>query len=622
MIFPRNENKARLTLTIVVVALLFIISLSLSLYSQALREKEAQRLSQFKLQAALLTSLLSQNSKPINNVFLHDLLQANQIVGQASIYSSRQELLANASTSTQQLPAEALLPNPDNFSTVKEHNGIEIPIVLTLTNRNHHEVAEIPILKGSQILVVAFPDEKGSVSLAHYLFSYQVVALIIGLLLIYFLIRWLLRPYRRMVEAAQGSPVRASTARTESEFVVETFQALVQQLQAKEAELAQLHELERRRAERSERFNERLITNIPSGLVAVNARKMITTANKYALQLFNFSGAVATSDDRLEVSNQGPPQNYERFFMTAPALIDMISQCLKTGTSFRREEIEILQDDGAPRRLGLSVSPIIDASQQIEGALCMMTDITEVMELRERIKLQETLANLGEMAAGLAHEFKNSLATIQGYAQLFDFQNESSASPSQRRNTVDSMVKEVEVLSRLVTDFLNFARPQSLNFSLVDLRALIHECVNELQPYAEKSQVQLSVSGDFISLSADESLLKRVFVNLIRNALEAIDSESTFKQIEIIGAMDKGTGKPYAHIRVCDTGSGISKEDLHNIFIPFFTTKTRGYGIGLAIVQKITVAHGGDVSVERSDSTGTVFHCRLPLFPIPSSVKK
>jgi signal transduction histidine kinase len=622
MIFPRNENKARLTLTIVVVALLFIISLSLSLYSQALREKEAQRLSQFKLQAALLTSLLTQNGKPINNVFLHDLLQANQIIGQASIYSSRQELLANATTSTQQLPAEALLPNPDNFSTVKEHNGIEIPIVLTLTNRHHHEVAEIPILKGSQILVVAFPDEKESVSLAHYLFSYQVVALIIGLLLIYFLIRWLLRPYRRMVEAAQGSPVRASAARTESEFVVETFQALVQQLQAKEAELAQLHELERRRAERSERFNERLITNIPSGLVAVNARKMITTANKYALQLFNYSGVVTTSVDRLEVSNQGPPQNYERFFMTAPALIDMISQCLKTGTSFRREEIEILQDDGAPRRLGLSVSPIIDASQQIEGALCMMTDITEVMELRERIKLQETLANLGEMAAGLAHEFKNSLATIQGYAQLFDFQNESSASPSQRRNTVDSMLKEVEVLSRLVTDFLNFARPQSLNFSLVDMRALIHECVSELQPYAEKSQVQLSVSGDFITLSADESLLKRVFVNLIRNALEAIDSESTFKQIEIIGAMDKGTGKPYAHIRVCDTGSGISREDLHNIFIPFFTTKSRGYGIGLAIVQKIMVAHGGDVSVERSDSTGTVFHCRLPLFPIPSSVKK
>jgi signal transduction histidine kinase len=244
------------------------------------------------------------------------------------------------------------------------------------------------------------------------------------------------------------------------------------------------------------------------------------------------------------------------------------------------------------------------------------------MDLRERIKLQETLANLGEMAAGLAHEFKNSLATIQGYAQLFDLQNESSTPSTVRRNTVDSMIKEVELLSRLVTDFLNFARPQNLNFSFVDLRSLIYECINELNPQMEKNEVSVSVTGDFITLSADESLLRRVFVNLIRNAIEAIDADSPLKQVDIIGAMDKGTGKPYAHIRVCDTGTGISKGDLHNIFIPFFTTKSRGYGIGLAIVQKILVAHGGDVSVERSDTTGTIFHCRLPLSPYSLGVKK
>jgi two-component system nitrogen regulation sensor histidine kinase GlnL len=624
MIFRRNENKAWLALTIFVVALLFIISLSLSLYSQALRKTEAQRLTQFKLQATLLASLLSQIKGDISNSSLHDLLQANQIVAQVAIYTTTNSVLvASATTAAQPLASEAMQPNLENRSSVKESIEQDLPSTdLKLQNRNHFQIVEILINKGSRILVLAFPEETEATSLTYYLFSYQVVALIIGLLLIYFLIRWLLRPYRRMVEAAQGSPVRASAAKSESEFVVETFQALVQQLQAKETELAQLHELERRRAERSERFSERLIINIPSGLVAVNAKRMITTANKYALHLFNFLQPAASLEDGNQQETQTHPQGFESFFSSAPALIDMISQCLKTGITFKREEIEIFQTDGTLRRLGLSVSPIIDAAQQIEGALCMMTDITEVSDLRERIKLQETLANLGEMAAGLAHEFKNSLATIQGYAQLFDLQSEANISPNQQRNTVDSMLKEVELLSRLVSDFLNFARPQNLNLSLVDLHSLIYECVNELRPQLEKDAVAISISGDFITLSADESLLRRVFLNLIRNAIEAIDTDSPTRQIDILGAMDKGTGKPYAHIRVCDTGTGISREDLHHIFIPFFTTKSRGYGIGLAIVQKILVAHGGDVAVERSDATGTVFHCRLPLSPYPLSVKK
>src|SRR5215208_177436 len=104
-----------------------------------------------------------------------------------------------------------------------------------------------------------------------YIFSYQIIALIFGLGLMFFIVRWLLRPYRRMVEAAQSSPIHASSAKSESEFVVETFQALVEQLQTKERELAQLHALERSRAERSERLSERLIASIPSGLVTVDS---------------------------------------------------------------------------------------------------------------------------------------------------------------------------------------------------------------------------------------------------------------------------------------------------------------------------------------------------------------
>jgi signal transduction histidine kinase len=127
------------------------------------------------------------------------------------------------------------------------------------------------------------------------------------------------------------------------------------------------------------------------------------------------------------------------------------------------------------------------------------------------------------------------------------------------------------------------------------------------------SGIALTVKGEFPKLPGDESLLRRAFINLLRNAIEAIDPQSVKKTIVIIGAVDTGPDARYSHVRVGDTGSGISPEDLHSIFIPFFTTKTRGYGIGLALVQKILVAHGGDVAVEKSDVRGTVFHCRLPL---------
>jgi signal transduction histidine kinase len=244
-----------------------------------------------------------------------------------------------------------------------------------------------------------------------------------------------------------------------------------------------------------------------------------------------------------------------------------------------------------------------------------MTDITEVVELRERMKLQENLANLGEMAAGLAHEFKNSLATIHGYVQLLDVQSNPAIPEADRHVTLDATLTEVRLLSRLVTDFLNFARPQQLSMTRLSLREVVMRSATEVKPQLDRSGIALKIEGEFADLTADENMLGRVFVNLLRNAAEAIDSHSAHRAIAVEGWEDAGTDRRYAHVRVSDTGSGISSEDLPRIFIPFFTTKSRGYGIGLALVQKIMVAHGGDVMVERSDASGTVFHCRLPLTP-------
>src|SRR5262249_29138787 len=152
----------------------------------------------------------------------------------------------------------------------------------------------------------------------------------------------------------------------------------------------------------------------------------------------------------------------------APRMIELVSACLATGKPFQREEVEVISADGRTRRLGLSLSPITDPQHGMEGALCLLTDITEVTELRERMKLQESMANVGEMAAGLAHEFKNSLATIHGYVQLLEFNDSPSADQAARVRALEAMLGEVRLLAQLVTDFLNFARPQQPILSPVE----------------------------------------------------------------------------------------------------------------------------------------------------------
>lgn len=466
-------------------------------------------------------------------------------------------------------------------------------------------------------------SQVGASPILIYLFSYQIIALVLGIGLVFLLIRWLLRPYGRMVEAARGSPVRASSAISEGEFVAQTFQALVEQLQANEKELAHLHELERRRADKSERFSERLIANIPSGLISIDSKGIVTSVNAHAIKIFVGEPSSRSIQSRQVQTGEllSPIVDYRSFFSSSPRMVEMISDCLDKASAFRREEVALALPGGRVRRVGLSISPICDASQNIEGALCLMTDITEVIELRERMKLKDNLASLGEMAAGLAHEFKNSLATIHGYVQLLEAQAGGNTSDGDRRATLEASLNEVKLLSKLVTDFLNFARPQDLNMVIVDLRGIVEASVEEIRSQLAQNSISLRVEGEFPQLPGDESLLRRAFTNLLRNAAEAIDPHAVEKQIVVTGVVDAGTDYRYAHIRVGDTGSGISSEDLPHLFIPFFTTKSRGYGIGLALVQKILVGHGGDVSVEKSDGSGTVFHCRLPLIAQPSTVE-
>jgi PAS domain S-box-containing protein len=425
--------------------------------------------------------------------------------------------------------------------------------------------------------------------------------LIISLLSIVLLMRWLLRPYRQLVGEAERAPVamRPGTARNEAEFVLETFQSVVAQLQAQQRELESLSLRASARAASAEKFSERIVASVPSGLVAFDARGHATVVNIPARTLIEADGA----------ETEG--QHVKSLLRNAPALAEMVEHCLRTGELYRREEVAVTVTNGRTRRLGATVAPIeMETEHGARGALCLITDITEVTQLREQVALKRNLESLGEMSAGLAHEFKNSLATLHGYAQLFQNLEMNEGG----RAAASALLHEVRNLSEMVTAFLNFARPQPLELVEVCLRELVAECSLELRAFYEERRISLDIEGDFPDIRADERMLRQALLNLLRNAAEAIDEESAEQRVRLRGSRERDTDKQeWAQIEITDTGEGIPESDLHRIFIPFFTTKSKGHGIGLALAHRVITEHGGILTASNASEGGAVFTIRLPL---------
>ncbi|MDQ3754677.1 MAG: ATP-binding protein, partial [Acidobacteriota bacterium] len=244
------------------------------------------------------------------------------------------------------------------------------------------------------------------------------------------------------------------------------------------------------------------------------------------------------------------------------------------------------------------------------GVICLLTDITEIAQLREALALKRNLESLGEMSAGLAHEFKNALATLHGYAQLL----QKMETDERGQAAATALLQEVRGLAEMVTSFLNFARPSPLDPTDVSLAELIEDCTLELRPLYEARQVQLIIDGDFPEIRADERMLRQAILNLLRNAAEAIDDVSPDRRVFMRGSRENDPhGTAWAKIEITDTGNGIDSADLQRIFIPFFTTKTKGHGVGLALAHRVITEHGGTLAAANANGRGAVFTIRLPL---------
>lgn len=451
------------------------------------------------------------------------------------------------------------------------------------------------------VFMPATPATRGPLLLAAF------IAILLGALVCILLFtRWLLRPYRQLLGEAEraSEQLQPRKSQDEAEFVLETFQSVVTQLQEQRKTLERLTAQASQRAQSAEKFSERIVASVPSGLVAFDDSGNSLVINGPGREL-------------LDIENAAAGQPVTTVLRNIPLLAEVVERCLASGQIYRREEIEMLSTSGAPKRIGATIGPIdLGADNHQRGALCLLTDITEVTQLREQVVLKNNLQSLGEMSAGLAHEFKNAIATLHGYVQLL----QSLELDDRARATASSLLNEVRNLSELVTSFLNFARPQPLQFDQVNLSELVAECHGELVPLFDQLRVVASVDGaPNIHILADERMLRQALLNLFRNAAEAIPSDKQKRTVDIRVDVEGAERNKWARVEVKDSGEGIPAADLHRIFIPFFTTKTAGHGVGLALAHRVVTQHNGTLSAANQSGGGAVFTMRLPVVSEPLS---
>lgn len=449
-----------------------------------------------------------------------------------------------------------------------------------------------------------------------FLLSAFVVTLFVSLVCIAWLLRGLLRPYSQLVGEARRAPVTHSgKTQNEAAFVLETFQSVILQLQDQQEELKRLSDQASQRADSAERFSDRIVASMPTALIAFDSMGNATVMNRPALALFEDTSGLSENARSPSIDvGAVSDAHFRAIFSGVPMLGNMVESCLASGRLFRREEIEATNGSGVITRLGATVAPIDFASESgSRGVLCLITDITEVSRLREQVALKRNLESLGEMSAGLAHEFKNAMAALHGYAQFL----QSIDSDEQGKAAADALLQEVRNLSEMITAFLNFARPQPLQLEDVNLDELITECARELQPIFERRRVELvieafSSAAQTIEVQADMRMLRQAFLNLLRNAAEAIPDDKFDRKVTVGSSIENEQGKQWATISIKDTGDGIAESDTQKIFIPFFTTKSKGHGIGLALAHRVITEHGGTLTAANALGGGAVFTIRLP----------
>ena len=271
----------------------------------------------------------------------------------------------------------------------------------------------------------------------------------------------------------------------------------------------------------------------------------------------------------------------------------------------------VVKKDGTTALLGLTASLLKDEQNTVRGIILTFQDITKLVEMEERIRRQERLATVGSLAAGIAHEIRNPLASLSGSIQLLQGGLELKGDDIR---LMDIVVRETDRLNAIITEFLEYARPESALVEQIELLSVLDETIVLLKNsrnFTDTIRITSDVAPHIL-LKGNAQRLRQVFWNLLINACQAMP-QGGMLSVKAASFPHADDDTLWCEIEITDTGRGIEKEHLGKIFDPFFTTKTGGTGLGLSIAYRIIEDHRGTISVESEPGRGTRFRVRLPM---------
>ena len=330
-------------------------------------------------------------------------------------------------------------------------------------------------------------------------------------------------------------------------------------------------------------FSDNVIQNMPAGLVTISSDHEITSMNKAAKDILG--------------GDLNKP--FEE-------MIELIREMEASGQVLHRK-ITLAVDSSHKVRLDITASPIKGSENQVMAYLFLFRDMTQIKELKKQVETNKRLAAVGKLAAGVAHEIRNPLSSIKGFATYFGKQYEDNAT---QKETAQIMVREVERINRSVTQLLEFAKPMGVEKKQVDIKELINHSLKLVYNDLDHKKIETKVDIDTKKavIHTDPDRMNQVLLNLYINAIEALQDRGRLA-IKVLDVPDDRA----IEIKVKDNGIGIDQDVIDLIFDPYFTTRSSGTGLGLSIVHRIIENLGGSIRVESTKGRGTCFIINLPV---------
>jgi len=337
-------------------------------------------------------------------------------------------------------------------------------------------------------------------------------------------------------------------------------------------------------------LSDSLVEHMPVGIVAVDPEDRIMVFNDTAQTLFGRTSEAVIG----KLSSDILP----------PACLEMMRGLVQERPMIEKE-FDCAIGQGRMVPLEVIAAVLRDDEGGMIGRIALFRDLSELQHLRKEVERSQRLAAVGSLAAGVAHEIRNPLSSLKGFATYF---RQRYGGVPEDVKVADIMIQEVERLNRVITELLEFSRPMELKRKTTDLEGLLRHALATIEGQAGQKgvKIQADLPSGLPAASIDPDRMTQVFLNLFLNALAAMDRGGVLTVG--IARQDDDT----LRVSVADTGTGIRRDDLGRVFDPYFTTKPSGTGLGLAIVHRIVEAHGGEIRLESEPGKGTTFTVLLP----------